>query len=172
MPRYLRKFFLILLGFLGKTREKKIIQRLEGDISLSEYLEEIRKLEGLKRKFVKTYQDNGYDSIISPVTPFPALRKGETQDLFVFLHFTIVYNFLDFSAGVIPIRKCGKIKSDYQDEYNDRITLLINESLKGSENLPIGIQIATLPQLDEACLGIMQIIDKILRENKVIELMN
>jgi|LauGreDrversion4_2_1035121.scaffolds.fasta_scaffold1285079_1 hypothetical protein len=36
-----------------ENREKKIIQRIEGDSSLSVYLEKIKELEGLKRNMQK-----------------------------------------------------------------------------------------------------------------------
>jgi len=42
---------------------------------------------------------------------------------------------------------------------NDEVTKAANESLKGSEGIPLGIQVSTKSNEEEKCLGIMSRID-------------
>ena len=78
-------------------------------------------------------------------------------------------NILDLPCGVIPIRKAGKIESSYSDCHNDRFTKILRRNVNNAENLPIGIQIASLTHEDEACLAIMKIVNNILISNKFVE---
>jgi fatty acid amide hydrolase len=170
LPRWSRGFISKIFSILGRTRESYLLSKTNGKITLKEYLEEVRRLNSLKDEFYNIYQSQGFDALITPVTPFLAPHHGDSKDFVVFVHFNLLHNFLDLPSGVIPIRKAGKIEKNYSDKYNDKYTDLIKKNLyhKG-ENLPIGLQIATLTNEDEACLALMKVINNILIKNNVIE---
>ena len=158
-----------LMWLIGSRRIHYIIKNTEGDISLQEYLEVIRRFEQLKNEFVDIYQDNHYDAIIAPVVPIPPFKHTHGSELLFLMDYTMTFNLLDFPAGVIPIRKSRKSLKRYEDGYNDFITRRIRENLEDSQGLPIGIQVATISNKDEACLAIMDRIDRVLKAEKVIE---
>ena len=172
MPNYLKKIISFFLGITRNTRMKQLFNETDANISLEEYLEETRRLEEIKNEFINIYQDNKFDALITPVSPYPAIKHSHGNDLSILLDYPILFNFLDFPAGVIPIRKCGKTSKRYEDGYNDFLTRRIRENMVDCEELPIGIQVATMHNKDEYCLEIMSKIVSVLQQNGVIQDLN
>jgi fatty acid amide hydrolase len=166
---FTRKICSFLLWITFNKRMKFYFDISDGNIGLKEYLEDIKRVEELKNEFVSIYQQNDYDVIISPIFPLPAIKHSHSKELMIFIDYPFIFNILDFPSGVIPIRKCGKQVNKYDDNYNDMFTKKIIENLEDCEGLPIGIQVSTLSNLDETCLGIMKVIDDILRIEKIKE---
>jgi fatty acid amide hydrolase len=169
LPNCFRKMLSFFLWIGRSKRMKMIIDKTNGNIGLKEFLDDVRRMEQLKDEIVKTYIINKYDAIISPVSPFPVLKHNDSSDLILSIDYPIIFSYLDFPSGVIPIRKSKKPIKKYEDLYNDIITKKIRENLEDSDGLPIGIQVSTLPNQDEVCLGIMKTIDSILKEEKISE---
>jgi fatty acid amide hydrolase len=166
---FTRKIGSFLLWITLNKRMKIFFDISDGNISLKEYLDDIKKVEELKNEFVTIYQQNSYDAIISPVFPLPAIKHSHSKELMIFIDYAFIFNILDFPSGVIPIRKSGKIVNKYDDNYSDMFTQKIRENLEDCEGLPIGIQVSTIANHDESCLGIMKVIDDILRIEKIKE---
>ena len=170
LPRFMSKNINIFLALTGNKRLKNILENFNTtDVNLKEYFNLIRKFEQFKNEFIKIYQENDYDAIISPVAPFPALKHGHSNDLFSFFTYDFVFNYLDFPAGVIPVSKSMKVINKYDDGINDLMTKKIRENLEGCENLPVGIQISTLTNQDESCLAMMEKIDRILKQQNLLK---
>ena len=94
-----------------EPEEKKIYQNLRS-LSLMDYFGVIAQNEALKDKFVKKWEENGLDILITPVTPFTALLKGASKYLVNQLTFCCFQNLLEMPAGVVPI-SLAKGKSSY-----------------------------------------------------------
>ena len=170
-PTILLKFLSLMLWLGRSHRAKKGFDGLISGVNLS--LEEfyicVRKLEEYKSLFISIYEEHGFDAIISPAAPFPAWPHDMGQELLGAMDYNLIFNFFDFPVGIIPIRKSEKSSYEYDDGINDAITRSIKKVLKNCGNLPVGIQVITLPNRDENCLAMMDIIDSVLRRENVIQ---
>lgn len=153
-------FFLsILAGFrsmTGNIREAKIIRSFE-HLTKSEFVEcNIRFLE-LKAQFIDYWREHKFDALLCPVFPLTASDFGITQQLLPFNHMSFIHNIADLPSLVIPVKLNKNIV--YTDTYNDMYSSIAKKSMVSSENLPVAIQIATLPGHDEWALRLGKEID-------------
>jgi Asp-tRNA(Asn)/Glu-tRNA(Gln) amidotransferase A subunit family amidase len=79
----------------------------------------------------------------------PAFPHGFSKDLLPAMHLTFLFNLLHFPAGAVPITTVRASETKYVSRHSDNMTRLAQEVCEGSEGLPVGIQVATLPFADE-----------------------
>ena len=82
------------------------------------------------------------DALICPGYPHAAFNHQDAEELSVQCHFLSLYNILDYPAGVVPVTQVLSGEDDpkiFNDNYNDRITAKLRNSIRGSMGLPIGL---------------------------------
>ena len=106
--------------------------------------------------FFQSYLDNKFDCIISPGFAVPALKHGDSKVLAFGALYTFIFNILDMPSCNIPIDLVKKGEDEYKDHIhgNDIVNMFAARTTKGSEGVPIGIQVSCLPYEDEKLCGI------------------
>ena len=140
----------------GNLREAKFISNFK-NMSRGEYIDANRRYAELRSEFIKYWQENKFDAIISPVFPTTALEFGQMHKLLPYNHFAYIYNFADLPAVAVPI-KMNK-NTTYTDTYNDSLSEVIKSNMKTSDELPVSIQVGALPGRDEWVLRLAKEID-------------
>lgn len=164
LPALGKKLLSIILRLTKNSRKADLVDRVKIYTSLKEYFENVAEFNKLKDNFYDEFRLNQLDCIILPIQPFPALDFGMGDISPIMIFFTMLMNFLDMPAGSIPL---GLLKdSSYESIHKDNIRTKIEESLKTSINLPIGFQVACLPNNDEECLAYMKRFDNIVATEK------
>ncbi|KAG4075424.1 hypothetical protein HA402_015077 [Bradysia odoriphaga] len=106
----------------------------------------------LTSKLLAQMEENNLDLILAPAFPFAACRINDTEALFGATEYTMIWNFVDFPAGVIPFgTESGQNIDNYKDE-GDALLRLAKESTKESIGSPIGVQIIGKPFKEELVL--------------------
>lgn len=129
----------------------------------------------LSEKFEEIFKKHNLDGIISPVFVTPPCNHDEFKKTGFGVVYTALFNIVDYPSLIIPrvhiVEKEDTNPSEYSDwKYGeDPITKAVRDSLKGSEGLPIGVQVSALTFQDEKCLGLSKVIDKTLREKGVMK---
>uniref|UniRef100_A0A8C6XFV6 Fatty-acid amide hydrolase 1 n=1 Tax=Naja naja TaxID=35670 RepID=A0A8C6XFV6_NAJNA len=81
---------------------------------------------------------------------------------------TILYNYLDFPAGVVPVTTVTKEDEEelknFKGHFNDLGDKLFAKAVKESVGLPVAIQCVALPLQEELCLRFMKEVEKLTRE--------
>ncbi|XP_037049051.1 fatty-acid amide hydrolase 1-like [Bradysia coprophila] len=77
---------------------------------------------------------------------------NDTEPLFGATEYTMIWNFVDFPAGVIPFGIETGQNIDHYDDAGDAVLRLAKESTKDSIGSPIGIQIIGKPFKEEQVL--------------------
>ncbi|XP_037034381.1 fatty-acid amide hydrolase 1-like [Bradysia coprophila] len=112
----------------------------------------IYQRDQLISKLLTQMQDDNLDLILAPVFPFAACRINDTEPLFGATEYTMIWNFVDFPAGVIPFGIETGQNIDHYDDAGDAVLRLAKESTKDSIGSPIGIQIIGKPFKEEQVL--------------------
>ncbi|KAF5017249.1 hypothetical protein F66182_10843 [Fusarium sp. NRRL 66182] len=135
-----------------------------GNFPVSPHLEvpqRMSDLNGVRHKFSKAWQqiwiENELDVVLSP----PAATTAVPHDTFGIPVYTLLWNVLDYPAGVIPFGTVSKFEDSeyersqipFEPDYNPEV-------LHGA---PCSIQVAAPRFRDEECLRAMKIIDQVLR---------
>ena len=71
------------------------------------------------------------------------------------LQYNFLWNVLHYPAGFVPVTRVKTDEQYFSDQYNDNWTGLLKETAKGSEGMPIGVQVISHSFEDEKCLGVM-----------------
>ncbi|KAL4486102.1 hypothetical protein ABPG72_012155 [Tetrahymena utriculariae] len=162
-PSWINNLKIKFLELKGLYREAQFIKLAKTNHFMAHATEQI-KLEAYKKQMQQYIRDNKIDIIISPVTPFTATTHNSGGDLLQFLGVAGVPNILDLPSGVIPIRNLAIEEADpvkYKDQYSDKYTQIIHQSIQQSTDTPIGLQVSANTWKDEICLKIMKDISQL-----------
>uniref|UniRef100_A0A674J229 Fatty-acid amide hydrolase 1 n=1 Tax=Terrapene triunguis TaxID=2587831 RepID=A0A674J229_9SAUR len=108
------------------------------------------------REFIAEWRKLDLDVMLCPVVG-PAFQIGFPGKLSVAASYTILYNYLDFPAGVVPVTTVTKEDEEelktYRGHYNDWWDKVF---VKVSVGLPVAVQCVALPWQEELCLRFMK----------------
>jgi len=123
------------------------------------------EVEAYQRRFVHAWQAQHLDVLVCPAMAMPAPRHGKTPALNCTTSYTSLFNLLQFPAGHVPITRVAPDEADpaayvglVAPSERDIIHDLIREELRGSEGLPVGVQVCALPFQDELVLAVMRLL--------------
>lgn len=102
---------------------------------------------------------NEIELLLAPGMVTPAVLHGSSNENSIQAIYTFMFNLLDFPVGAIPITRVASNEQLYETKYDDTIAKSLKENMKGSEGLPVGIQVAALPWMDEEVFEIMKLIE-------------
>jgi fatty acid amide hydrolase len=151
-----RRFMLYITNLTGETRMSDMSTYFR-DLSRSDYLQLNAKFQQLRADYIKYLRANRLEVILCPVFPTAAVGLNDINYLEYFNQFLTAFNYLDMPAGTVPITLNTSL--DYTSKTNDYLSKYLREAMKDSVNLPIGIQVISLPNHDEMCLRLMKEID-------------
>ncbi|XP_045079425.1 fatty-acid amide hydrolase 1-like isoform X1 [Coregonus clupeaformis] len=81
--------------------------------------------------------------------------------------YTILYNLLNFPAGVVPVSTVTAEDEEelrhYKGNYGDLWDKLYKKAVTGGEGLPVAVQCVALPWQDELCLRFMREVEMLVR---------
>ncbi|EGR34573.1 hypothetical protein IMG5_006590 [Ichthyophthirius multifiliis] len=160
LPQFLGVFVSLILGFLGQKRLQKLIETFK-ELPASEYVSTCYKIQILKQKFIEIFQKNNISSILCPSSGTPAFSHGKNAETVLSCYYNFMWNLLDFPAGVLPITTVLENEQHYKNSLiKDILSKKIDQFMKGSMGMPVGIQVVALPNQDEVALNIMKQIDE------------
>lgn len=109
-----------------------------------------------------------YDAVIMPCGYTPPMPIGYGKKMGVLQSWIMLPNVLKMSCGVVPIKSVEKAEEVYEGRGQDQdpITDGIKECLRGSEGLPVGVQVCGMRFEEERCLRVMMELDEGINYNK------
>jgi len=162
MPNWLQDIVSRILKLAGMKRTAEIM-KYSKKLDAYEYLLVSKSHNELQLKFMKIWQDKQLDCLILPGLAEPAIKHGLSKELFMIAIYTMFCNVMNLPCGVLPI---STVKEDEQvytrkDSGNhwDLFSEKMDQNLKDSKGLPVGIQVCSLPFQDEKSLSVMRQID-------------
>lgn len=105
-------------------------------------------------------EKKGVEILLAPGMATPAVLHGSSNENSMQAVYTFMFNLLDMATGVLPITRVAADEQHYVTKYKDIIALSLEKSMKESEGLPVGIQVAGLAWMDEHVFEVMRIIEK------------
>ncbi len=139
-------------------------RNMVGIDSVLGWWDHIEAVTELRRKVVADFQSKGYDAVISPGIGHLAMPLYQAKKVFGAITYTAIYNLLNFPAGSMPVSTINKADTEAPYPVKDLWHLAAKNALRGSEGLPVNVQVATLPYEDEKCLYIMGVVDEAVKK--------
>lgn len=91
-----------------------------------------------------------FDALVCPVSALPALRHGTTARLVLAAMPCLLANLLDLPAGTVPVTCVRSDEQRGRGPSRDPVVRAANDTDRGSEGLPVGVQVIGLGGWDEA----------------------
>ena len=111
-------------------------------------------------EFSKKWQAAGISALICPTWPHCAFKADNAMDMGMMLDYIFPFNIMHYPAAAIPITTVRENEQEYEDSINDGWTKLLKETAKGSEGMPVSVQVVGHSFEDEKVLGILKVIDQ------------
>ncbi|XP_056408154.1 uncharacterized protein LOC130307630 isoform X1 [Hyla sarda] len=147
-------------------RISKVVHSSVGARSLMDSWADQTALQDYQAEFISEWRKLGLDVVLCPMLG-PAFNKGYAARLLATISYTMLYNVLQFPAGVVPV---GSVTRDDEEELknyrgydNDPWDWLYREALSGGVGLPLSVQCVALPYQDELCLRLMKEVETLRR---------
>ncbi|KAM4641634.1 fatty-acid amide hydrolase 1-like [Discoglossus pictus] len=157
-PSWLKSVMSTLLNPVF-PRVAKIVDSLRGIKSVDALWKHHLELEEYRQEFIAQWKSLGLDAVLCPILS-PALNIGYPGKLSTGASYSILYNLVDFPAGVVPVTAVTREDEDalrgYEGYYKDPWDKLMKKAMTDSVGLPVAVQCVALPWQDELCLRVMK----------------
>lgn len=153
LPALARASLAMLMGLRGELRTKQLIDavREKPVAELWRLAAERTKLRNLSAAAMQTA---GVDALLCPAHVTPAIRHGDSADFALGGLPSMLYNFLNFPAGVVPVSRvrAGECERPLRTDRLDRRAAAVEQ---GSAGLPLAVQIVARPWQEERVLALL-----------------
>ncbi|NWV48494.1 FAAH1 hydrolase, partial [Daphoenositta chrysoptera] len=117
------------------------------------------EIEDFCHQFIAQWKKLNLDVMLCPMLG-PALGIGYPAKLSVAVSYTMLYNALDFPAGVVPVTLVTDEDEEelkgYKGYYQDWWDRTLAKAFRGGVGMPVAVQCVALPWQEELCLRFMK----------------
>ncbi|KAM4022197.1 fatty-acid amide hydrolase 1-like [Anomaloglossus baeobatrachus] len=167
-PSWLKSLLSILVRPLF-PRLSLVLQNSRGMSSVKELWKHHVDVEVYRQEFIAHWKAHGLDVLICPILG-PALTIGYPGKLSSAVSYTILYNLVDFPAGVLPVTTVTDEDEEalkkYKGHHNDFWDKLLKKAMTDSVGLPVAVQCVALPWQEEQCLRLMKEVEKVTKKER------
>ncbi|KAF6719175.1 Fatty-acid amide hydrolase 1 [Oryzias melastigma] len=168
LPAWLKK----TLSFLFKPfapRFPVVLRSLCGISCVSDLWEHHAAVEDYVSETIAAWKRSNLDVLLCPVLG-PAFNFGYCGKFSSGISYTMIYNLLNFPAGVLPVSRVTaedeENLKDYKGNFQDYLDKLLPQAVRGSQGLPVAVQCVALPWQDELCLRFMKEVEQLVKQNR------
>ena len=158
MPHVLRPLFSRLLKRRGSGRLSRMVDAATQQ-SAAGYLDLAGDRLTFEQHMRASLDADGFDAILLPASPLPAVRHGDTAGLADFWGSCLLFNVLGWPAGVVPVTRVRPGEESDRPDSRERTELQARLVETGSAGLPVGVQIAAPPWREDRVLALMRAIE-------------
>ncbi|NWQ98697.1 FAAH1 hydrolase, partial [Burhinus bistriatus] len=127
--------------------------------SVKEMWNHHHEIEAYRTEFIARWRELQLDVVLCPVLG-PAFTTGYPGKLLTAISSTMLYNVLNFPAGVVPVSTVTEADEEelklYQGCCDDPWDRMLKQAVAGAVGLPVAVQCVALPWQEELCLRLMK----------------
>ncbi|XP_053549507.1 vitamin D3 hydroxylase-associated protein-like isoform X2 [Bombina bombina] len=115
-------------------------------------------------EYIAEWKKLNMDALLCPMLG-PAFNIGCPGKLFAGFCFTMLFNILNFPAGVLPVTTVTEEDEEelkvYKGYFNDPWDQEVIKGMEGGVSLPLSVQCVALPWQEEMCLRLMKEVETV-----------
>ncbi|NXT89448.1 VDHAP protein, partial [Anhinga rufa] len=135
--------------------------------SVKEMWNHHHEIEVYRTEFIAQWRELQLDVVLCPVLG-PAFTTGYPGKLLTAISSTMLYNVLNFPAGVVPVSTVTEADEEelklYRGCCDDPWDRTLKQAVAGATGLPVAVQCVALPWREELCLRLMKEVETLSRE--------
>ncbi|NWY66965.1 FAAH1 hydrolase, partial [Erithacus rubecula] len=161
IPRLVKKLLALLVKplqflLLLKLKDAAMISTCR---SVKEMWNHHHQIQEYRAQFIALWKELQLDVVLCPVLG-PAFTTGFPGKLLTAISSTMLYNVLDFPAGVVPVSKVTEADEEelklYRGCCDDPWDRTLKQAVSGALGMPVAVQCVALPWQEELCLRFMK----------------
>ncbi|NXC12989.1 FAAH1 hydrolase, partial [Corythaeola cristata] len=162
IPRLGKKLLALILKPLLKN-----VPTISTCRSVKEMWNHHHQIEAYRTEFITQWRELQLDVVLCPVLG-PAFTSGYPGKLLTAISSTMLYNVLNFPAGVVPVSTVTEADEEELKHYrgccDDPWDRTLKQAVAGAVGLPVAVQCVALPWQEELCLRFMKEVETLSRE--------
>ncbi|NXG42322.1 FAAH1 hydrolase, partial [Psilopogon haemacephalus] len=135
--------------------------------SVKEMWDHHHQIEVYRTEFITRWRELQLDAVLCPVLG-PAFTTGYPGKLLTAISSTMLYNVLNFPAGVVPVSTVTEADEEelklYRGCCDDPWDHMLKQAVTGAVGLPVAVQCVALPWQEELCLRLMKEVETLSQE--------
>ncbi|GAB0193125.1 vitamin D3 hydroxylase-associated protein-like [Grus japonensis] len=168
IPKLGKKLLALILKPLF-PRLADYLSALGGMRSVKEMWNHHHQIEVYRTEFIARWRELRLDVVLCPVLG-PAFTTGYPGKLLTAISSTMLYNVLNFPAGVVRVSTVTEADEEelklYQGCCDDPWDRMLKQAVAGAVGLPVAVQCVALPWQEELCLRFMKEVETLSREKR------
>ncbi|NXS91099.1 FAAH1 hydrolase, partial [Jacana jacana] len=148
-----------LLALILKPLVTRIVATLSACRSVKEVWKHHHEIQAYRTEFIAQWRELQLDVVLCPVLG-PAFTTGYPGKLLTAISSTMLYNVLNFPAGVVPVSMVTEADEEelklYRGCCDDPWDQTLKQAVAGAVGLPVAVQCVALPWREELCLRLMK----------------
>ncbi|XP_032755437.1 fatty-acid amide hydrolase 1 [Rattus rattus] len=127
------------------------------------------EIEVYRQSVIAQWKAMNLDVLLTPMLG-PALDLNTPGRATGAISYTVLYNCLDFPAGVVPVTTVtaedDAQMEHYKGYFGDIWDIILKKAMKKSVGLPVAVQCVALPWQEELCLRFMREVEQLMTPQK------
>jgi Asp-tRNA(Asn)/Glu-tRNA(Gln) amidotransferase A subunit family amidase len=167
LPWWLKSLISWLLRLIGQQTAANVLSAFQ-EKSADELWRLQAKREQMREEFDRYFCEN-FDILLAPVNAHPAVPHGSFKDISHAASYTMLFNIMDYSVGVLPVTKVDREKDRIATRHGFWETLRSRQCLLQwisdrwfdadlTAGMPVGIQVTAGRLSEEKTLVAMKFI--------------
>ncbi len=159
MPSLLRPFLAHVFGWLGQARAARTLRIVSKRVlPTHQYFQVVGEQHVYRRRFIGELRDHGFDAIICPPNPLPAITHGELFANYSLLY-TSLYNLMGLPAGVVAATRVREDEQTDRPSSRDAVDRSLARIDRDSVGLPVGVQVVGPWWREDIVLAVMSALE-------------
>ncbi|NXK55161.1 VDHAP protein, partial [Chauna torquata] len=166
IPRLVKKLLALILKPLVSSWPQaqsrvalKNVTTISTCRSVNEMWNQQHQIQAYRSEFITHWRELQLDVVLCPVLG-PAFTTGFPGKLLPAVSSTMLYNVLNFPAGVVPVSVVTEADEEelkfYRGCCDDPWDRMLKQAVAGAVGLPVAVQCVALPWQEELCLRFMK----------------
>jgi fatty acid amide hydrolase len=163
LPSALRLTLAAFMATQGEQRVERLLKTVH-ERPVADYWSVAHRRAQLRLEMKSEWDRAGIDAMICPAHATPAMRHGAARDFALGGCYSMLYNMLNFPAGIAPVTRVLADETERKDRV-DRLDRAAAKQEEGSAGLPIAVQVVARPYREDVALSVMIAIEDALKKN-------
>lgn len=158
VPTQARPILARALALRGEKRLSRMVSSMLRR-TVAEYWKLTAELRNYRQEMFEALDAARIDVLLAPPLATPALPQGHSADFTLAASYTMIYNLVQFPAGVVPVTRVRADDPERpapKDKFDHRALEIDRQSV----GLPVGVQVIARPFHDETVIAVMAAIER------------
>jgi len=164
LPAPVKRLVAAGLDYMKEPVLPEMLRNIGGK-TVADYWKLTVRARGIQAEVHRAWREAGIQAMVCPPHATPALPHDGSRDFTLGAAFSMRYNFVNYPAGVVPVTRVRAGETE-RAKPEGRLAKRAAEVDRGSEGLPVGVQVAARPWREDLVLAVMKAIESRVKDDE------